>query len=178
MDEHTSAQGDRWFKFMIVFVTVTLGVETFHFIEHIAQMVQKFFLDFDFPRGFIGQFDLEPIHFGFNTTYLLAMLVVVALWWKRGRGISYTFGYTMAILMVGVTVEAYHVFEHTVRFLQFLKDGVQGQPGVIGKRFDPVVAHFILNSLVYFPILWLFFWEGLHISLASMLPRALAKKWA
>lgn len=156
----------------------TVGVQTFHVVEHLAQMVQEFILKADTTHGLVGQLDLEIVHFIFNTVYALGFLTILAIWVKVGRSISTTFGLTTTVLAVGLFSQTYHQIEHTVRYIQYLETGQQGTPGLIGDRFNQIVAHFLLNGIVYLPILWVYLFEGFHLRLIEMLPRFIARRWA
>jgi hypothetical protein len=178
MERAYRSGNDRLLTFLTLFLTLTVGVETFHFVEHCAQMLQEFVVRTDFSRGLVGQFDLESVHFFFNAVYWLATLTILICWLKRGREVSYTFGLTTAILVLGQLTQSYHLSEHTIRFIAYLQTEQQEQPGIIGKHTNPIVAHFVLNSIVYVPIVWLYFFEKFHLRLVAMLPPVLARRWA
>jgi hypothetical protein len=54
-----------------VILTVTVAVQSFHMLEHIVQVIQKFVLQFPVAHGIIGaSLDFETVHFAFNLVYL------------------------------------------------------------------------------------------------------------
>ena len=58
----------------------TLFILTFHMVEHVAQVVQKFGLGIAPAHGLIGQLDLEPVHFWFNLSYLVFLGLTITGW--------------------------------------------------------------------------------------------------
>ena len=70
-----------------------------------------------------------------------------------------------AILLLGLLLQSYHQVEHSVKLAQFLQTHMQGTKGILGARFDLVLLHFILNLLVYLPLVGVFFGAGLPAQL-------------
>jgi hypothetical protein len=143
-----------------------LFVQTFHMVEHIAQVVQKFHLDITPAHGLIGRLDLEPIHFWFNFVYLAFLLMTFLGWFLCRRDVSRCTGYWRTytfLLLVGVLIQTWHMTEHSVKLAQFLHTGMQGTPGILGNYFDPVLLHFVYNLIVYLPLVIIFIGARLYL---------------
>jgi len=118
--------------------------------EHVAQLGQKHALGATCPndcRGLLGfAFDLEWVHFAYNTS-ILAVLVALYAWGRLWRG-PRTWGWSA--LSAGIAVQGYHVIEHTQKLLQWLANGHRaGTPGILGHHAPLVELHFALNTLVF-----------------------------
>ena len=73
------------FKQFVYMFVATIVIQTLHMVEHVAQVLQKFVLDFPYAHGLIGSFDLEQVHFIFNLMYLGALIYVTLGWLNFGR---------------------------------------------------------------------------------------------
>jgi hypothetical protein len=155
-----------WILTFLSMVAIGLLVQTFHMAEHIAQVVQKFYLHITPAHGLIGQLDLEPIHFWFNFIYLAFLLMTVVGWFLCRKDVSkctnYWRTYTF-LLLVGMLIQTWHMTEHSVKLTQFLHTGMQGTPGILGNYFDPVLLHFVYNLIVYLPLVIIFFGARLYL---------------
>ena len=141
---------------------LTVAVQSFHMLEHVVQVIQKFVLNSTQAHGLVGQLDLEWVHFAFNTVYIGLFVYLLLGWLKYGGRLSDIRGMCLAVLLVGVVFQGYHEVEHSVKFAQFLETGVQGTPGILGSHFNGIMLHFTYNVLVFIPLLLVFFVTGMH----------------
>lgn len=148
-------------NFAYIFL-LTLALQAFHIVEHIAQVVQKFVLHSPQAHGLIGQLDLEQVHFVFNTLYLALLVYVLMRWLALKSELPTRWGTYTTVLVLTVAAQSYHEVEHTVKLVQFLQTHVQGTPGILGRHFDGVIFHFIMNGLVFVPGVVVFYCAGLH----------------
>ncbi len=150
------------FKQFVYMFIATLAIQTLHMAEHVAQVVQKFVLDYPYAHGLIGSLDLEQVHFTFNLLYLGALIYVTLGWMTFGRRLCSQDKMLSALLIVTVLVQGYHMVEHSVRLVQFLNTGLQGTPGLLGAHFDGVMFHAVMNTVVYLPAMVVFVCSGMH----------------
>lgn len=133
----------------------------FHFIEHILQIIQFFFLGYtrSMAGGLLGeQFpDLltnETLHFGYNLLLLLGIIVLfrgfkgnAQLWW-----------------MVAGMLQGWHFFEHAILQWQYVTGnywfGADRQTSVLENFIPRIELHFMYNTVVTFAILVA---VGLHL---------------
>jgi len=121
-----------------------LIVQTFHMIEHVAQVLQKFFLGQSEAHGLLGTiFDFEWVHFVFNGSLEFA-LVLIFIWWRRARG------YQLPLSLRGaVGLQGYHVVEHVVKMYQYYFTGFPDPTkGILGFVFPVIWVHFWMNLVV------------------------------
>ncbi len=138
-------------------------LQTFHFIEHIAQVTQKFILGWTEAHGLIGVLDVEWVHFFYNVAYLLMLNAAFfglgfhksGSEFSKRRVLYYAF-------ILGLGLQNYHMFEHIVKIIQYLNTGVEGTPGILGSIFLPIWVHFTLAFITWFPIILVFFGYGFH----------------
>ncbi len=140
-----------------------LGVMVAHELEHVVQILQQDAFDASCPndsRGVLGfAFDLETVHFAYNTT-ILAVLGGAVLAFRLWRS---------AWLVAAVLVQGYHVVEHAAKFDQWLANGHHSPtPGILGKHFNLVELHFSINTIVFLLVVAGFFHVGLHRVLWEM----------
>ena len=167
-----AASNYRFFKFYVYLFAVTLGIQTGHMLEHVTQVIQKFVLHVTPAHGLIGRLDLEQIHFGFNSAYLLMFFPLFLGWFcYRAEIAELTPRWKLlaGIFLITFIVQIYHQAEHTAKLVQYLNTHMQGTQGILGAHFDLVIMHFIINLLVYLPMLVVFFGGGLH---RKLLPRS------
>lgn len=112
-------------------------------------MYQHFFLNLTVlhSHGAIFFLDLEWNHFLFNTIYCICLWAVIisGRWYrKENRDIFPFFSYA---LFAGVTVETWHVIEHTVRIYQHVQSGCEPCMGIIGPYTDVIYLHGAYNLL-------------------------------
>ena len=153
---------------------VALVYQIIHWIEHVAQVYQHWWLGlavFD-SHGIIFFFDLEWNHFVFNSLYFIALLAIfwgLGLWrpsiWKK-YGIWGSSALTFALVLQG-----YHQFEHILKIIQHLTLGCEPCPGLLGWYIDGVNLHFTFNTLVLaFPLI-VFFRFGMFTHLRAFLDK-------
>ena len=148
-------------KFVYMFVA-TLVIQALHMVEHAAQVVQVFVLDFSYAHGLIGALDLEQVHFTFNLMYLGALIYVTLGWFSFGSRVCRQNKMLGWLLAMTVAVQGYHMVEHSVRLAQYLHSGLQGTPGLLGAHFDGVIFHALMNTAVYMPAVVVFVCSGMH----------------
>jgi hypothetical protein len=147
-----------------------LGVMLAHELEHVVQILQQDALNETCPndcRGLLGFiFDVEPVHFAYNTA-IFAILVAVVLRFRLWRS---------GWLVAGVLVQGYHVVEHVAKLDQWLANGHRSPtPGILGKQFNLVELHFSINTIVFVLVAAGFFSLGFHRLLWQLRsPRRLA----
>ncbi len=124
-------------------LAAALVIQAAHVVEHVAQVVQKFVLGYTVAPGFLGSvFDLEWVHFTFNTALELA-LIVIFVWWRRSN-----LGRVPLILTAAVLFQGYHAFEHVVKMYQYYALGITVAPkGILGYIFPLIWLHFSLNLI-------------------------------
>ena len=169
----------RLTSFAYIFL-LTLALQGFHVIEHIAQTIQRFVLHSPQAHGLIGQLDLEQVHFVFNLMYLAFLIHVLLRWLTLKAELPNHWRAFTAILIFGVVLQSYHQVEHTVKLGQFVQTHVQGTPGLIGLYFDGVIFRFIMNTLVFLLGVIVFWCAGLHrrLSIRELFGRQTIKQSA
>jgi len=131
---------------LFVFITASI-LQAFHIVEHIAQIYQHLILGLSISEshGIIFFLDLEWNHFVFDALVYFSLLAFV--FWRCK---FYRLGNKSAILFsVGLGIQTYHAFEHTVRMIQYYQTGCTPCLGVMGNFFDLVYLHGFLNLIVY-----------------------------
>lgn len=130
----------------------SLLVQSFHMVEHVLQILQKYYWMVP-PHGLLGEtFDREWVHMAYNSTLeatLLVMLLGYGLW-SSGALAKFPGGrkwglYTFWAL---VTFQGYHVVEHIVKMYQYISTGRPDTPGLLGQFFPPILVHFTINLAV------------------------------
>ena len=148
-------------QFVWMFVA-TVAIQTLHMFEHVAQVYQKFVLDYSYAHGLIGTLDLEQVHFTFNLMYLAALIFVTLGWLNFGKRMCRQEKMLGAILVGTVILQGYHMIEHSARLVQFFNTGLQGTPGLVGAHLDGVIFHALMNTAVYIPAVVVFICSGTH----------------
>ena len=145
---------DHSFLWPFVILTVAVAVQSFHMLEHIAQLIQKFVLHFPVAHGILGaSLDFEPVHFTYNTIYL-ALVVIVWLIFRNTplRNMKLIYGLITFVLLF----QSWHFVEHAVKLDQHLVNGCILCPGILGYYFDPILLHFGYNTIVFVPMIVIF----------------------
>ena len=126
-------------------LALALVIQGFHWIEHLAQVYQHWWLSLPIKesKGILFFLDLEWNHFVFNSVYFLLLVFV----WFRIQKTS--FPVAMRFLIVGTLIQGYHVIEHTVRIWQHIQTACEPCKGILGWYVDGVYLHFIFNTLVF-----------------------------
>lgn len=140
---------------------VVLGgfaVQSFHMVEHVVQVWQVYVAESPSRSGLVGaSADVEWVHFTFNVL-VLAFLVQV---WRAGRSGSWLPGPggAAAWLAAAVTLQGFHLLEHSAKLWQHLSLGIDPGPGVVGRFVDLVWLHFAVNTAV---------WVGAAVAVAAL----------
>lgn len=123
---------------------ITTGVaQLLHVGEHVVQVVQTHVFEGESRSGVAGaRFDVEWLHFGFNTAVLAGLVGGV---WIGRHHLARHFAPAMAWLVAAAAVQAWHVAEHVARVAQHVQRGISPAPGIIGDDFGLVWFHFAIN---------------------------------
>ena len=148
-------------QFIQMFV-VTLVVQTFHMVEHVAQVMQRFVFNSASAHGLIGALDVEQVHFLFNLLYLGTLFYITLGWLNFGGRVCRNYRVLGALLVGSALLQSYHMAEHSVKLVQFLNTGIQGTPGLLGAHFDGVIFHAAMNTAVYVPVVVVFVCSGMY----------------
>jgi len=135
-------------------LTLAVAVQSFHMLEHIAQLIQKFVLHLPVAHGILGaSLDFEPVHFTYNTIYL-ALVAIVWLSFTNTplRNMKLIYGPVTFVLVF----QSWHFAEHTVKLEQHFVNGCISCPGILGSYFDPILLHFAYNTIVFVPLIVVF----------------------
>lgn len=125
-------------------LALALVIQGFHWVEHLAQVYQHWWLSLPIKesRGILFFLDLEWNHFVFNSVYLL--LLVVAWFFLQGK-VSRV---VIKFLAVGTLVQGYHLVEHAVRIWQHIQTACEPCRGILGWYVDGIYLHFAFNTFV------------------------------
>src|SRR5215207_8224425 len=152
--------------------------QTAHFFEHVAQMVQIHVLGLSglAARGVFGALDIEVVHFVWNTSVLVAIFALLAVYRSN------------AWLWLVAALAGWHAIEHTFIFVVYLTTGVSGTPGLLsqggvlagGLPVSRANLHFAYNLIETAPLLVAFLvqvrrtavWGRTTTSAASASPAA------
>ncbi len=134
----------------LVFLAVLAVIQTGHMAEHVAQVIQKFVLLLPRAPGLLGSiFDFEWVHFVYNNTLEIG-LIVVYLWWRRVSPDQPPWALTGVVWFQG-----YHSIEHFVKMYQYYALGITvGPKGILGFVFPLIWLHFFLNLITLTLMLW------------------------
>lgn len=137
-----------------VILTVAVAVQSFHILEHIVQVIQKFVLQLPVAHGILGaSLDFEPVHFTFNVVYLaLVALVWISFTKTPIRKMQLIYGLVTFVLVF----QSWHFIEHAVKLDQHSVNGCVSCPGILGHYFDVILLHFTYNAVVYVPLVVVF----------------------
>ena len=145
---------------------VTLLIQFFHWVEHVAQVYQHWWLGYPIAAssGILFFLDLEWNHLIFNSAYLV-LLVAIFLFGRKAFSTSQ--GATN-VYLAGVGIQAYHTFEHVIRIWQYLTANCTPCKGILGWYFDGVYLHFAFNTVVLLFPLIAFVLLGFHRYLSRL----------
>ena len=146
-------------------LAITLAVQTAHYAEHVAQVIQIYTLGIAPPNahGLLGSvFDFEWVHFLYN---LGLESVLVALWvgYRTIRRKTPTPRLSGGLrLLAGLAVfQGYHSLEHITKLYQYLfvplyQSGLPPTPGILPTLTGwPIfLVHFWLNTIVWAAMVW------------------------
>lgn len=125
----------------LALLLAAVALQGLHFAEHVAQVIQLFFLRLPQGHGILGAaFDSEWLHFGYNAA-LFSLLAGVALAWPPQFGAR-----PVGTLLIGaVALQGYHLAEHLVKVAQHVATGCDPCAGVLGAIVNLPWLHFFIN---------------------------------
>jgi hypothetical protein len=120
------------------------AIQSFHMLEHGVQVYQVYVAEAQERHGLLGAaVDFEWMHYGFNLSVLAFLAWAFVL--LRGR-MGTVPG---AALLASIAVQGYHMAEHTAKVIQYVTQGVQPAPGLLGGKLGLVWFHYGINLAVY-----------------------------
>lgn len=159
---------------------LVLGVMLLHEAEHVSQVLQKDVLGASCPndcRGLLGfAFDIEWVHFAYNTSILVALsalYLAYRLWRREWRQAN--LGAWLSLTIALGVIQSYHVVEHTVKLVQWFQNGHRSPTaGILGMNLSLVELHFTINTIVLLGVLGGWFGFGFH---RALWPRQARRLW-
>lgn len=145
--------------------------QTFHQLEHGIETVQLNILHHTSAHTLINGVNFEYVHFGANFLLLYGLVAVVIGAGKRTRAwlkVEHPWGW--GAMVTALVVQTYHVFDHTVRLIEFVQSGGQPPEGTLTVWVNPVWFHFSINLTVLIGMYCAFFGMDMHRSLRSARP--------
>ena len=140
------------FKLTVVIMTAVV-VQSFHMVEHVSQIIQKFVLKLPVAHGVLGEFlDLEPVHFTYNLTYLILIILI----WQSFRRTRNERKRLYGLVFFALAFQSWHFIEHTVKLEQYFVEGCVSCLGILGSFADLVILHFAYNLIAFIPIILVF----------------------
>lgn len=130
--------------------TGAVVLQGLHFVEHIAQVIQKFFLKLPEAHGLLGAaFDTEWVHFIYNLVLFAVLWALVFAYGLHRRNIWQNQPRLYpAILAFVAGFQLYHMVEHSVKITQHLTIACASCPGLLGSVVDLAWLHFFINLAV------------------------------
>ncbi len=148
--------------------TFALVAQTFHIVEHVAQVYQHAILGLSIQEshGILFFLDFEWNHLVFNALYfaLLAVVFFQCKFYKTDGPVGEK-PLMGLVFNAGFLISGWHVIEHVVRIIQFYQTGCTPCKGILGWFFDGVYLHAFYNTLVYILPLMAFLGYGFHLRL-------------
>ena len=147
----------------------TVFLQGFHELEHVVQVLQRFVFHDPKGAGILGTWlDMEPVHIVYNGSFLL---LISLCFWAGGFHKRSTSRHplTFWLMSFALLFQSYHFVEHIFKIVQFIDTGLNGTPGILGHSFNLVWLHFTYNTIVYLPLLAVFFLDGYYRSTTAML---------
>jgi len=153
------------------FFLVLICYQTFHQLEHAIETVQLQILHDRSANTLINGIDFEYVHFGANALLLYGLAAVVIGAGPRARAwLRAEHWWGWLAMIAALVVQTYHVFDHTVRLIEYLQSGGQEPGGTLTVWVNPVWFHFGINLTVLVGMFAAFFGMGMHRSLRSAQP--------
>ena len=144
-------------KRLFALLSVAFVVQTAHYAEHVAQVIQIYLLDLRPPEahGLLGSvFDFEWVHFLYNVGLEIALLMLWLRYQRHSQRASVDRG-GLQLLTGLVLFQGYHAVEHIIKLYQYLFDpyyqfGLRPPPGLLPQATGwPIfLVHFWLNTIV------------------------------
>lgn len=129
-----------------------LLIQGAHVLEHVVQTLQVFALELPRAeaRGLFGAvFDFEWVHFFYNGSLVVGLILLASTYSLRERFWSAVPGASRGLFFAAVALQGYHFTEHVVKLGQWLWLGLAPAPGILGQWLDLVPLHLALNALVF-----------------------------
>ncbi len=140
-----------WTRFGVLAIFGLLVVfQLAHFAEHLAQVIEMHWLDWATAKGIVGELDIEPVHFWWNTL-ILATGAALLLHFGRNK-------WLWASFLFSIWHEIEHVYIYVV---WYLGKGVSGHPGILGADGVLDLANFSIPILTQLSRADLHFWYNL-----------------
>lgn len=157
----------------LVILAVLAALQSGHMVEHVAQFIQ-WMVHMRLAQGIIGEFDLEPIHFGFNSMVLIGISLLCTFYGDvlRGRGGAAA----RRLMLFAMAVETYHMTEHVAKIMQYVETGLQGTPGILGRYIPLIPMHFVLNLMTTVPLDLAFILTGSYLLVFRMARRLVPRR--
>jgi hypothetical protein len=150
------------------FFLMLVCYQSFHQLEHAIETVQLNILHHASAHTLINGVDFEYVHFGANALLLYGLFAVVIGAGARTRAwlrTEHRWGWSA--MVVALVVQTYHVFDHTVRLIEYIQSGGKPPEGTLTVWLNPVWFHFGINLVVLIGMFCAFFGMGMHRSLRS-----------
>lgn len=145
-------RGD-WSNFGALALFETLVIlQLAHFAEHVSQVIELHWLNWAPPlaRGIIGELDIEPVHFWWNTAILFGATFLLFRY-RRNK-------WLWASWLFSIWHEVEHVYLY---FIWYLPKGISGHPGIFGAGGVIDAANISLPILTELGRADLHFWYNL-----------------
>jgi hypothetical protein len=144
------------------FYAAVVAIQGIHVVEHVIQLVQVFVLHVPEQKalgvlGLVFQFQgtEEWLHLAFNTSYVIALIVIAWGFFVSRAARSIVPGWALVVfLVVGVLLELWHLNEHIVIISHAIANNgcaFDGCPGILDQRLgvSDTVLHFFYNAIAY-----------------------------
>lgn len=138
---------------LFVAFTVAMSYEFLHLLEHGFIVYQHLWLGISRlgAHGVLFFFDLEWTHFLFNLMFLAVLgsvFIFLQLYRRAGR---MALGWIGRLFLLGVALEAFHVFEHIVRITQHVQTNCEPCTGFLLQfvHIDDIVVHSGFNFFAF-----------------------------
>lgn len=154
-----------WFFFALV------AYQGFHQLEHTIETVQLQLLHHDESTTLLNGVDFEYVHFGANFLLLYGLVAVVigagpavrSRWRVERRWGWYA-------MVAAIVVQSFHLFDHTVRLIEYVQGGGDVVPkGTVTHFVNPVWFHFFMNLTVFVGMVAAFSGLRVHRTLVASL---------
>ncbi len=130
-----------WFFFVLVLY------QGFHQLEHTIETVQLQLLHHNESNTLLNGVDFEYVHFGANFLLLYGLVAVVI---GAGAAVRARWRVERRWGWYAIVVQTYHVFDHTVRLIEYIQGGGDVDPkGTVTHFVNPVWFHFVMNLSVF-----------------------------
>lgn len=142
--------------------------QAFHQVEHAIEAVQLNVLHHREARTLINGIDFEYVHFGANALLLYGLFaVVIGAGGRTREWLRTEHRWGWLAMITALVVQSFHVFDHTVRLIEYVQSGGQAPEGTFTVWLNPVWFHFGINLTVLVGMTCAFFGMGMHRSLRA-----------